>query len=206
MGREQVVGYGRKGILVGCRDRSTFPLFRGHVSWCAAKRLAHTCSGTGGFCHAKISQHQIRTACSIFTTANKKIGRLDILMHNLMVMGVLKGTGSLLYNNSNILWGEQGSIPALLHPGSKGVLFTKGHNHIGQCRSMDGCLTKVKEWQDVRMGEHGDSSCLAQEKTSRIGVGIFSLNDLDGYLPSQLVILRKVDFAHAPASEQTQKA
>ena len=71
---------------------------------------------------------------------------------------------------------------------------------------MDGGLTKVKEWQDVRMVEHGDSPGLALKKTGRIGVGIFSLNDLDGYLPSQLLILRKVDFAHAPASEQTEKA
>jgi hypothetical protein len=68
---------------------------------------------------------------------------------------------------------------------------------------MDGCLTKVKEGQDVRMVENGDSPCLAQEKTSCIGVGIFSLNDLDGYLPPQLLIIREVDFAHAPASEYT---
>src|SRR6266568_4088656 len=115
-------------------------------------------------------------------------------MHNLVVMGVLKSTGSLLDNEPNILWGEQGS---------KGVLLTKGHHHIGQCHAMDGCLTKVKEWQDMRMVEHGDSPGLAQEKTSRIGVGIFGLNDLDGYLPSQLLIFREIDFAHAPASEQT---
>src|SRR5216683_3011071 len=131
MTRQQIVGHNRKGILVGCRDRSTFPLFRGHVSWCAANRLAHTCSGTGGFRHAKISQHQIRTAWSIFTTANEEVGRLDILVDHLMAVGVLKGTGSLLYNQCNIVWGEQGSLPALLHPGSKGALLTKGHHHIG---------------------------------------------------------------------------
>src|SRR6266566_2262189 len=124
-------------------------------------------------------------------------------MHHLVVVGILKGTGSLLDNESNIVWGEQGSMPALVHPGSKGVLLTKGHNHIGQCRSMDGCLTKVKEGQDVRMVEHGDRPGLAQEQTSRIRVGIFGLNDLDGYLPPQLLILREVDFAHAPAPEQT---
>src|SRR5260370_36467643 len=97
-------------------------------------------------------------------------------------------------------------MPALLHPGSKGVFFTKGHHHIGQCRSMDGCLTKVKEWQDVRMVEHCDSPGLAQEKMSLIGVGIFSLNDLDGYLPFPPLILRKVDFAQPPPSEHTLKA
>src|SRR5947199_5887264 len=123
-------------------------------------------------------------------------------MHNLVVVGVLKGTGGLLYNKSHILGRGPGSIPALLHPCSKSALLTKGHDHIGQCRSMDGCLTKVKERQDVRMVEHGDSPCLSLKKTSRIGIGIFSLNDLDGYLPSQLVIRRKIDFPHATASEQ----
>jgi hypothetical protein len=70
---------------------------------------------------------------------------------------------------------------------------------------MDGCLTKVKEWQDVRMVKHGDSPGLAQKKACRIGVGIFGLDDFDGYFSSQLVILRKVDFAHASPSEQTEK-
>jgi hypothetical protein len=56
------------------------------------------------------------------------------------------------------------------------------------------------------MVEHGNGPCLSLKKTSRIGIGIFSLNDLDGYLPSQLLICRKVDFAHATAPEQTQKA
>ena len=124
-------------------------------------------------------------------------------MHNLVVMCVLEGTGSLLYNKTNIVRGEQESIPALLHPGSKGVLFTKGHDHIGQYHAMDGCLTKVKQGQDVRMVEHGDSPGLALKKACRIGVGIFGLDDLDRYLPSKLVILRKVDFAHTPTSERT---
>src|SRR5438270_2579353 len=132
----------------------------------------------------------------IFTTANEEIGGLDILMHNLAIMGVLEGTGGLLDNIPHILWGKQGSIPALLHPGSKSALLTKGHDHIGQYRSMDGCLTKVKEWQNVRMVEHGDSPGLALKKTSRIGVEIFGLDDLDGYVPSELVILSKVDFTH----------
>src|SRR5258707_5828699 len=127
-------------------------------------------------------------------------------MHNLVVMGVLQGTGGLLDKTSHIVGGEQGSIPALLHPGSKGALLTKGHDHIGQDRSMNACLTKVKEWQDVRMVEHGDSPGLALKKTCRIRIGIFGLDDLDRYVPSQLVIFRKVDFAHAPASEQTEKA
>jgi hypothetical protein len=127
-------------------------------------------------------------------------------MHNLAIMSVLEGTGGLLDKKSHIVWGERGSIPALLHPGSKRALLTKGHNHIGQYRSMDGCLTKVKEWQDVRMVEHSDSPGLALKKACRIGVGIVGLDDLDRYLPSQLLILGKVDFAHATASEQTEKA
>ena len=124
-------------------------------------------------------------------------------MHNLVVMCVLEGTGSLLYNKTNIVRGEQESIPALLHPGSKGVLFTKGHDHIGQYRSMNGCFTKVKEWQDVTMVEHGDSPGLALKKASCVGIGIFGLDDLDRYLSSKLVILRKIDFAHTPTSERT---
>jgi hypothetical protein len=71
---------------------------------------------------------------------------------------------------------------------------------------MNACLTKVKEGQDVRMVEHGDSPGFALKKTCCIRIGIFGLDDLDRYVPSQLVILRKVDFAHAPASEQTEKA
>jgi hypothetical protein len=42
----------------------------------------------------------------------------------------------------------------------------------------------------LKMIEHGDSPGLALKKACRIGVGIFGLNELDRYLPSQLVILR----------------
>src|SRR5215471_21702802 len=98
-------------------------------------------------------------------------------MHNLVIMGILESIGGLLDNISNILWGEQGRIPVLLHPGNKSAIPAKGHDHIGQDRSMNGCLAKVKEWQDVRMVEHGDSPGLAQKQACRIGVVIVGLDD-----------------------------
>ncbi len=56
------------------------------------------------------------------------------------------------------------------------------------------------------MIEHSDRPGLALKETCRIGVRIFSLNDLNGDLPSQLLILREVDFAHTSTSEQTEQA
>ena len=70
---------------------------------------------------------------------------------------------------------------------------------------MNGCLTKVEKWQDVRMVEGSDSPGLALKQACRIRVEVFGLDDLDCYLPSELLILRQVDFAHAPASEQLKK-
>jgi hypothetical protein len=97
-------------------------------------------------------------------------------------------------------------MPALLYPGGKGALLTKRHDHIGHCCSIDGRLTKVEEWQNVRMVEHGDSPGFALKKACRIGIESICLEYLDRYLPSQLIIFCKVHFAHAPTSEQTEKA
>ena len=73
-------------------------------------------------------------------------------------------------------------------------------------------LVKVKERQDMRVIEFGDSLCLAQEEPhyilrSFVGIGTkLVTNDFDGHLPVDARILSEVDFAHGSTADEAEHA
>ena len=64
------------------------------------------------------------------------------------------------------------------------------------------CLARVREVDGAVQAWAFLDPDYALKQACRIRVEVFGLDDLDRYLPSKLVILGQVDFAHAPASEQ----
>src|SRR5947208_15476420 len=76
---QQFIGHNGKCILVGGRNGVTFQLFRCHIRW----GTTDTEAGTGGCCskpcNAEVSQQQVRAIRILLVTADKKVGRFDIL-------------------------------------------------------------------------------------------------------------------------------
>ena len=100
---QQFVGHHRKSVLVGGRHRVALPLLGSHVGRGATTRLAHPCRCTDELGHAEISQQQVRALWPLFPAADEKIGGFNILVNDLLVVGMLERAGGLLDEMLHVL-------------------------------------------------------------------------------------------------------
>src|SRR5712692_8800729 len=96
--RQEFINHDGEGILVACRDRMAIQLFRCHIDRCAPNGLAGARGRATESSKTKVSQQQIREIRMFFVVADKEVGGFDILVNDLMVMGILESFGSLMHD------------------------------------------------------------------------------------------------------------
>src|SRR6266567_1510401 len=101
----------------------------------------------------------------------------------------------------------------LPQPVQQRTFSAEWHHHVSDAHAIEIPRTTIKEGQNVRMIEVGNSLYLALEEMycilSRVGIkvgGGFGLNNLDSYLAIDACIFCKVYIAHASASNETLEA
>src|SRR5205823_14979112 len=88
-------------------DRDAVTLFWGHVSGCAANGLARAGGCRDEFGDPKISQQDVRIVRCLLPTANEEVGRLDILVNDLMVVSMLECVRRLIDDMGYLLRQKQ---------------------------------------------------------------------------------------------------
>ncbi len=80
-----------------------FQLFRGHIGWSPSNTMARAGGRRAEPGNTKVGQQEVRAIGIFLVVADKKVGRFDILVDNLMVMGMLKGVSGLAYQIHHVL-------------------------------------------------------------------------------------------------------
>lgn len=99
-GIEVLVHHLAEATLERCASRQQFV---GHVGWRAAHGLADAGGRAIELGDAKIGEQQIGTARVLFIALNEEVAGLDILVDDLVVMGMLQCPGGLCENLGNLL-------------------------------------------------------------------------------------------------------
>src|SRR5207302_1758131 len=96
----------------------------------------------------------------------QEVGGFDILVNDLVLMGIIQCGSCLTDKKDNVLWREQFGAAALSQPGRERAFRAVGHDHVGEYVFLHVHLAVVVEGQDVWVVEQGDSSDFALEETA----------------------------------------
>src|SRR5207244_4694232 len=89
MAHQKLIDQDSQCILVACWHRLTIPLFWGYISGSAMNVLVAASSCRSEFGDPKASHQQIGAAWILFPTADKEVGRMNILMDKLVLVRIL---------------------------------------------------------------------------------------------------------------------
>ena len=191
----------------------TIPLLGGHIRRRATDTLARTSGQAREFSDSKVGQQQVGTSWLLWSVANKKVGGFDILVNDLVVVGMLQCAGSLTNHMGNLLGREEFRLIAVAQPVGERAFPAIGHHQVDDGQVPQGLLPIVIQWQDVWVIEFGNGPGFALKKAGGFLVGLlmriradFGPYHLDSHLLLNAGIFGQVDLAHAPATQQAHNA
>src|SRR2546421_2437122 len=100
------------------------PLLGGHIRWRAPNALARTGRCAGEFSDAEVGEEQVGTIGLVVAQADEEVGGLDILVNDVLVMGMLQRIGGLLEQERYFRGQKQPGATTLPQPARHGALFT----------------------------------------------------------------------------------
>src|SRR6266571_8026426 len=95
--RQQFVSHDSECILITCRNWIAVPLFRSHVGRSAANGMGDTPGCHMRFGYAEIGELEIGESRVLGVRADEEVGGFDILVDNLLIVGMLESVSSLLH-------------------------------------------------------------------------------------------------------------
>ncbi len=108
----------------------------------------------------------------IWSQADEEVGGLDILVNDLLVMGVLQRIGGLLQQGCHLDRREQCRAASLPQPVREGAIFAIRHHQVVEPLAVERFISVGVQGQDVGMIEPGNRPSLALEEAGSI-VGTF---------------------------------